>query len=119
MESRATSRFNRISPHKARLVADLVRGKPVEEAYTILQFTGKRSTVPIMKTIKSAVSNAVSQKGSFDVRPEDMYVAEIRVDEGPMLKRYRPMAMGRAGMIRRRTSHISVVVKTRGEVFDE
>jgi large subunit ribosomal protein L22 len=53
------------------------------------------------------------------MKPEDMYVAEIRIDGGPMLKRYRPMAMGRAGMIRRRTSHISVVVKTRGEVFDE
>jgi large subunit ribosomal protein L22 len=119
MESRAISRFVRISPFKARLVADLVRGKPVEDAYTILQFTGKRSTVPIMKTIKSAVSNAIAQKGSFDIKPEDMYVAEIRIDEGPMLKRYRPMAMGRAGMIRRRTSHISVVVRSRGGVFDE
>jgi len=119
MESKAVSRFIRISPYKARLVADMIRGKPVEEAYTILQYTQKRASVPILKTLKSAVSNAIAQKGTFEVKPEDMYVAEIRVDEGPMLKRYRPMAMGRAGMIRRRTSHILVVVRTRSEVFQE
>ena len=119
MESKAITKYVRISPFKARLVADLVRGKQVEDAYTILQYTRKKATVPIMKTIKSAVSNAISQKGTFEVKPEDMYVAEIRVDEGPMMKRFRPMAMGRAGMIRRRSSHISVIVKTKSEVFKE
>jgi large subunit ribosomal protein L22 len=119
MESRAVSRFVRMSPFKARLVADLVRGKPVEDAYTILEYTHKRSAVPILKTLRSAVSNAISQKGSFEVKPENLYVSEIRIDGGPMLKRYRPMAMGRAGMIRRRTSHIHVVVSTRSEVFKE
>jgi large subunit ribosomal protein L22 len=119
MESKAIMKYVRISPFKARLVADLVRGKPVEAAYTILEYTRKRSSVPIMKTIKSAVSNAIAQKGTFEVKPEDMYVADIRVDEGPMMKRFRPMAMGRAGMIRRRTSHISVIVRTRSEVFSE
>jgi large subunit ribosomal protein L22 len=118
MESKAISRFIRISPSKARLVADMIRGKPVEDAYTILQFTRKKASVPILKTLKSAVSNAIAQKGTFEVKPEDMYVAEIRVDEGPMMKRWRPMAMGRAGMIRRRTSHIYVVVKTHSEVID-
>lgn len=119
MESKSFSRFVRMSPTKARLVADLIRGKPVEDAYTILEHTRKRASVPIMKALKSAVSNAISQKGTFEVKPEDMYVAEIRIDGGPMLKRYRPMAMGRAGMIRRRTSHIYVMVKTHSEVFEE
>ncbi|MFQ6102935.1 MAG: 50S ribosomal protein L22 [Candidatus Glassbacteria bacterium] len=119
MESKAVSRFIRISPHKARLVADMIRGKPVEDAYTILEFTRKRASLPILKTVKSAVSNVIAQKGTYEVKIEDMYISEIRIDEGPMLKRYRPMAMGRAGMIRRRTSHISVVVKTRSEVFED
>ena len=108
-----------MSPFKARLVADMIRGKPVEDAYTILQFTRKKASVPILKTLKSAVSNAVEKKGTFEVKTEDMYVAEIRIDEGPMMKRFRPMAMGRAGMIRRRTSHIDIVVRTRSEVFDD
>jgi len=119
MESRALSRFIRMSPFKARLVADLVRGKPVEDAYTILEYTQKRAAVPILKTLKSAVSNAISQKGSFEVKPEELYVSEIRIDGGPMLKRFRPRAMGRAGMIRRRTSHIYVVVSSRSEVFEK
>jgi len=119
MESKASSKFVRMSPHKARLVADLVRGKPVEDAYTILEYTHKRAAVPILKTLKAAVSNAISQKGTFEAKPENMYVSEIRIDGGSMLKRFRPMAMGRAGMIRKRTSHIHVVVSTRSEVFDK
>ncbi|NSW87975.1 MAG: 50S ribosomal protein L22 [Syntrophobacteraceae bacterium] len=107
MEVRAVSKFIRVSPHKARLVADLVRGKKVEEALTILKFSTKKSGRLINKTLRSAVANAEDQR-VIDVN--SLFVKKIMIDEGPRLKRWRPRAMGRATKILKGSSHITVVL---------
>lgn len=107
MEVRAVSKYLRISPSKARLVADLVRSKPVDEALTILKFTPKKGARFVSKTLRSAVANA-QQSEMMDM--EGLYIRAIFVDEGPRLKRWRPRAMGRATRIIKRTSHITVVL---------
>lgn len=111
MEARAITRFVRLSPRKARLVADQVRGKPVEEALNILKFVPKRSAAVVAKTLRSAVANAEATQ-SVDV--DRLYVKRITVDEGGMWKRFMPRAMGRATRIRKRLSHITVVVDEKG-----
>ena len=111
MEARAVSRFNTISARKARLVADLVRGKDVEEAVHLLSLTPKKAASMIQKTILAAVANArLSADEAATTGDEDFVIREIRVDEGPTQKRIRPRAQGRAYRIRKRTSHISVIV---------
>ncbi|RLA82796.1 MAG: 50S ribosomal protein L22 [Deltaproteobacteria bacterium] len=107
MEVMARARYLRISPRKARLVADLVRGKKVDEALGILAFTKKKFARQLTKIIQSAVANA-EHNTNMDV--DSLWIKRIFVDQGPMLKRYRPRAMGRATMIRRRTSHVTVVL---------
>ncbi len=107
MESKALARHIRISPQKARLVADLVRGKDVESALNTLRFMPKKGARILRKVIESAVSNA-SQNESIDV--DTLYIKTIHVDGGPMLKRIRPRAMGRAAKILKRSSHITVVL---------
>ncbi|MBA2346097.1 MAG: 50S ribosomal protein L22 [Rubrobacter sp.] len=102
---KATARYVRIAPRKARLVADAVRGKSVPEAVSILEFTNKRAAKIVGDVVNSAASNA---EHNDDADTDVLFVREIRVDEGPTIKRYRPRAMGRATMIRKRTSHISV-----------
>jgi large subunit ribosomal protein L22 len=102
---RATAKYLRIAPRKARLVADEVRGKSYPEAISILRFTNKRAAKIIGDVINSAAANA---EHNTDADPEELFVQEIRVDEGPTIKRYRARAMGRATMIRKRTSHITV-----------
>ncbi|MBQ3301823.1 MAG: 50S ribosomal protein L22 [Coriobacteriales bacterium] len=112
MEAKASARFVRVSPRKARMVVDLVRGKSVVRAKEILQFT-QRDVAPIVeKLIDSACANAAQQ---HQLRPEDLFVKTIFVDEGPTLKRIRPRAKGSASRINKRTSHINVVVATREE----
>lgn len=107
MEVRAVSKYLRVSPNKARLVADLVRGKQVGEALTILKFTPKKSGRLINKTLRSAIANAENSK-AIDV--DTLFIKSILVDEGPRLKRWRPRAMGRATRILKRSSHITVVL---------
>lgn len=107
MEAKATLRYKRISPRKARLVADLIRGKNVNEALSILSLTPKAGARILEKLVLSAVANG-QEKGISD--PDDLQVGEIKVDEGPTMKRFRPRARGRATMIRKRTSHITVVL---------
>ncbi len=102
---RATAKYVRIAPRKARLVADEVRGKSYPEATSILRFTNKRAAKIIGDVIDSAAANA---EHNMDADPDELFVREIRVDEGPTIKRYRARAMGRATMIRKRTSHITV-----------
>lgn len=111
MEARAVARFIRISPFKARQVVDLIRGKDVKEAFAILRYTNKKGAPLVAKVLKSAVANA---EHNLDLDSDDLYVSEIYVDEGPSLKRVKPRAYGRADMMRRRTSHITVVVKEKG-----
>jgi len=104
---KAVAKFVRIAPRKARLVADEVRGKSVPEAVTILQFTNKRAAGIVGDGIKSAAANA---EHNDDADVGALFVRDVRVDEGPTIKRFRARAMGRATMIRKRTSHISVVL---------
>ena len=107
METKAVAKYIRISPQKARLVADVVRGKDVETAITTLRFMPKKAARIIRKVVESAVANA-DQNETIDV--DTLYVKDIFVDGGPMLKRFRPRAQGRATRILKRTSHITVVV---------
>jgi large subunit ribosomal protein L22 len=111
MEAKAVAKYIRISPQKARLVADAVRGKDVENAITTLRFMPKKAAGILRKVLESAVANA-EQTETIDV--DTLYVKEIQINGGPMLKRFRPRAMGRAGKILKRTSHITVVVDERG-----
>ncbi len=115
MKARAISRYNRQSPRKMRLVADLIRGKSVDEAYAILRFSKKKAAEQIDKTLRSAVANAVSKASDAGemVDVDELYVSEARIDEGPRLKRWRAAAMGRAAPIRRPTSHVIIVVDRR------
>jgi large subunit ribosomal protein L22 len=107
MEVTARARYVRVSPRKARLVTDLVKGKKVEEALNILAFTKKAFAKTLTKVINSAVANAQQNK-QMDV--DTLMVKRISVDGGPTLKRYIPRAMGRATMVRKRTSHVTVVL---------
>ncbi len=108
METKAVAKYIRISPQKVRLVADLVRGKKVEDALNILMFTPKGSAPVITKLLKSAVANA-GQKEGVDV--DTLVVKRITVDEGPTMKRFRARAMGRGTRILKRMSHISITVE--------
>jgi large subunit ribosomal protein L22 len=109
MEVKAKLRFTRIAPRKARLVADLIRGKRSEEALNILTFTPKAAARVIVKLLKSAIANATQKKIDVD----RLYVKTIAVDQGPTMKRFMPRAMGRATSIRKRTSHITIVLDER------
>ncbi|MCE5203520.1 MAG: 50S ribosomal protein L22 [Coriobacteriales bacterium] len=112
MEARAVARYVRVSPRKARLVVDLVRGKSVPEAEAILKFSERSAAEVVGKVVHSAAANA---EKNLKVKPETLYISEAFVNEGPTLKRIRPRAMGRAFRINKRTSHITVVVKQREE----
>ncbi|MBS0193126.1 MAG: 50S ribosomal protein L22 [Proteobacteria bacterium] len=107
MEAKAILRMARISPQKARLVADQVRGMPVARASDLLQFSDKKAAHLIRKVLMSAISNAENNQGA-DV--DELKVATICVDEGPLIKRFMARAKGRGNRILKRTSHITVVV---------
>jgi large subunit ribosomal protein L22 len=108
VEVKARAKFIRTSPRKARMVTELVNGKGVEEALNILAFTKRAPAKIVAKLLKSAVANADQMK-NIDV--DTLFIKQITVDQGPTMKRYRPRAMGRATMIRRRMSHITVVLE--------
>ena len=107
MEVNAKLRFVRVAPRKAQLVADLIRDKRSEEALNILTFTKKAAAKILIKLLKSAIANA-TQKKNIDV--DRLYVKKIAVDQGPTMKRFQPRALGRATTIRKRTSHITIVL---------
>ena len=107
-EARATLKYTRISARKVKIVADLIRGKNVDEALAIVKFTPKASSEIIGKLLKSAIANA---ENNHNMKHENLYVAEIFANQGPTLKRIRPAAKGSAVRIRKRTSHITIVVK--------
>lgn len=110
MEAKASLQFARVGCQKARLVADLVRGKDVNEAVKTLTYLNKKSALMIKKLIESAVANA-DQKKTMDI--DKLYVKTIFVDGGPALKRFMPRAQGRAFGLRKKTSHINVVLEER------
>lgn len=107
MEIRAKARFVRISPQKIRLIMGQIRGKRVEEALNLLSFAPQRGAKILKKLVDSAVSNA-QQNADMDV--DSLYIAKVYADEGPTLKRWRPRAQGRATRIRKRTSHLTVIL---------
>ncbi|MFH1930650.1 MAG: 50S ribosomal protein L22 [Pseudomonadota bacterium] len=107
METRAMAKFVRISPRKIRLVMDQVRGKQVGEALNMLSFAPQRGARILKKLVNSAIAN-VEQNTGVDV--DSLYIMRVYADEGPTLKRWRPRAQGRATPIRKRTSHLTVVL---------
>jgi large subunit ribosomal protein L22 len=109
---RASSRYVRVAPRKARLVADQVRGLHIDKARALLQFSPRGAAQDIVKLIESAASNA---ENNHDLVADEMRVAEITVDEGPTLRRFRPRALGRATPINKRTSHIAVALSPQEE----
>lgn len=104
----ASARYVRITPMKARRVVDLVRGLPVDEARTVLEFAPQAAAEKVAKVLESAVANAESTEG---LDPQRLVLSLAHVDEGPTMKRYRPRAQGRATRINKRTSHITLVVQ--------
>lgn len=107
MQTQAVLKFVRLSPLKARLVADQVRGRKVDQALNILKFSNQRAAGIIKKVLESAIANAENNNGA-DV--DELKISEIFVDEGPTMKRIRPRAKGRADRILKRTSHITIRV---------
>jgi large subunit ribosomal protein L22 len=121
MEATAKSRFVRISPRKARLVVDLIRGRGVEEALVILQGTRKKASPMVEKLLRSAVANALfvgddqEQAAAPRVSVDELYVKRAFVDGGPTMKRFRPRPMGRANPIRKRTSHLTIILGSKAK----
>jgi large subunit ribosomal protein L22 len=109
---KATARYVRVSPNKTRRVINLIRGLPAVEAQAIVKFDPHSASEPVGKVLDSAIANAehLAHVRSQRMDADDLFVAEAFVDEGPTLKRFRPRAQGRAYRIRKRTSHITIVV---------
>jgi len=107
MGSRAIAKYVRISPRKVRLIMDQIRGRRVEEVLNLLSFSPQKGAFFLRKLINSAVANAGQNKG---VDVDNLYIKEIYADEGPTLKRFSPRAMGRATSIRKRSSHLTVIL---------
>jgi len=103
----AKLRYLRIAPRKVRLVADLIRGKKVEEAQTLLNFTTKKAASPLLKLLKSALASAIH---NFQLEEANLYVSKILVDEGPKYKRFFPRARGQVSEIQKKTSHVTIIL---------
>ena len=110
--AKAVAKTVRIAPRKARLVVDLIRGKKIGDAISILKFTPRAASPIVEKVLMSAIANA---EHNFDLDVENLYVSEAYVNEGPTMKRFRPRAQGSAAQILKRTSHITVVVSEKKE----
>ena len=110
MEAKATAKYVRMSPSKLKPVTDLVRGKDLNEALTVLKFTSGKGAELVEKVVQSAAANA---ENNHDMNPDELYVAEIYANQGPTMKRFRAGAQGRASMILKRTSHIAVTLKSK------
>jgi len=109
MEARAIARYVRVTPQKARRVVDLIRGVPATQAQSLLRFAPQAASEPIGKVLDSAIANATN---NFNMNPEGLVIKAVFVDEGPTMHRIRPRAQGRAFKIRKRTSHITVIIAT-------
>ncbi|HHT05468.1 MAG TPA: 50S ribosomal protein L22 [Hydrogenispora sp.] len=108
MEAKAVARYVRIAPRKVRQVANEIKGKAVDEALQILEFTPRAAAEVLQKVLNSAVANA---ENNYDLDRSNLVVAKAYVDQGPTLKRFRARAQGRAAAIRKRTSHITIIVE--------
>ncbi len=105
VQVQAKAKYVRIAPRKVRLVADQIRGLEVERAVSLLTFSPRGASVPLLKLLKSAAANA---ENNNDLDPEDMLISSVSVDEGPTMRRYRPRARGRATRIEKRSCHITI-----------
>jgi large subunit ribosomal protein L22 len=112
MKTKAVAKWVRISSQRARLVANEIRGKSVDDAMIYLKFSKAKAAESIRKTLGSAIANA---ENNFDLDVDSLFISEIRIDQGPALRRMKPRSRGRADIIRRPTSHITVVVAERGD----
>lgn len=110
---RAVAKYIRISPRKVKIVVDLIRGKSIKDATAILLSTPKAASEPILKVLNSAVANA---ENNLELAKDNLYVAEVFADQGPTLKRFNPVARGRAMRILKRTSHITIILDEVKEV---
>lgn len=110
MEARAYAKYIRMSPRKVKVVLDLIRGKKVNEALAILKHTPRAAAPVVEKLLKSAIANA---ENNHNMNVSNLFVAETYANQGPTLKRFRPRAQGRAYRIRKRTSHITMVLRER------
>lgn len=119
MQSRAVRKYIRSAPKKMRAVANAVRGKNVAEAISALGYMPHRASEPIARTLRDAVFNLIDQHRDERIDDEGLYLREIRVDQGPKYKRFRPAARGRAHPYRKHTSHLTVVIATEDEREDE
>lgn len=113
MEAKAINRFISSSPRKMRLVIDLIRGMQVDKALEVLHFSPKHSSKDAEKTLRSAVANLMNSDDATRVEPQDLYVKEVFVNQGPTIKRISPAPMGRAYRIRKRSCHLTVVVASK------
>lgn len=114
MEAKAIARHVRVTPMKARRIVNLIRGKQANEALAILKFSPQAASEPVLKVVQSAMANArvLADRDSVAFDEDDLFISEAFVDEGPTMKRFQPRAQGRAYRIRKRSSHISVVLAT-------
>ncbi len=110
MEARAVARYVRLSAKKTRPIIEGIKGKAVPEALDYLRYLPKGASGQLAKVIKSAASNAIQVVGAGELKMENLFVKDARIDPGPTMKRWRPRAYGRASRIRKRTSHVTVVV---------
>ncbi len=113
MEIKAELNFLRMSPRKARLTIDMIRGKKIADALNIVKFSSRWAAKPVLKLLQSAIANATH---NFNLQKENLYIKTIRVDNGPMLKRWSARAFGRASEIQKKTSHIEIIL---GEIKQE
>lgn len=113
MQVKASLNYLHIAPRKVRLVTNLIKGLDIKRAELELRHLPRRSSNDILKLLKSAVANA---RNNFQLDTNELFIKEIKVDGGPVFKRFRPRAFGRAAMIRKRTCHVSLVLDTKGEV---
>jgi len=111
MEVKAVLKYLRISPRKVRLVTNLLKGMDVLEAENQLLHLNKRASLEVLKLLKSAIKNA---ENNFNLNPQNLYIYQIRVDQGPTLLRYMPRARGTANEIRKKSSHITIILKEKG-----
>lgn len=114
MEARAQARYVRVTPQKARRVVDLIRGMQAADAQSLLKFAPQAASEPIGKVLDSAIANATN---NLNLDPSTLVISQAYIDEGPTMKRFRPRAQGRAYRIRKRTSHITVIVESRDNVL--